>query len=187
MSNRELVLGFLRPRWSIGKGWWASWARFFAGSRGVTMQAWRKATGQQVAGQFVELGVWAGWSYAQKEDWVLDWIKRLRYSGKSTGKPLEAHDAGWVQTYPALHEYLTCTLDDGGKPRLTATLNIFTEGGAFKLFLNDRSENASLCATGSTVSEALGALETMLESPNPGWRLKPLPEPPGGKNGRRNR
>lgn len=186
MFPRPIVgLPFLRDRWSGGKGRGAVWIRCFAGSVGFAIQAHLKSCGYAVGGTFVDAFYWPYMSYGQKEGLVMQWIKKLRRTGRGAVAAVEAKDSSWIEAYPALHEYLTCLVGEDGKPRQAATLNLFTESGSWKAWLNDRAEGASLCASGETVEGLLGALEAMLESANPPWRLRPLDEGQNGRKGKR--
>lgn len=95
-----------------------------------------------------------------------------------------ATDPEWLSELPAVHDYLTAVRDEDGAARRTSTITIFCEQGAWKVFLNERTINASLCATGPTVKDALGALEIMLEGDDPPWRWNEVRTPPDRKKGR---
>lgn len=95
--------------------------------------------------------------------------KVARPDQASLARPL-ATDPEWVRDLPAVHEYLTSMCDEDGTARRTSTLTLFAEQGAWKVFLNERQLNASLCATGDTISGALAALEIMLEAESTPWR-----------------
>lgn len=95
-----------------------------------------------------------------------------------------ATDPDWVSEYPAVHDYLTAMRDDTGATRRTSTLTIFAEQGSWKCFLNERTLNASLCATGPTIKDAVAALEIMLEAEDTPWRWNEARTPPGPRKGK---
>src|SRR5690348_5848143 len=47
-------------------------------------------------------------------------------------------DGEWATRYPALLEFCTCHVWDDGSPRVPGTLTVFTDGGQWKLCLNDK-------------------------------------------------
>lgn len=174
-----------RPRWSGGPRWRRVWVRFFVSRRGVTLQAHTKAGGFPVAGCYLHNDYWGCMSYAQQEDYAMGFIKRVsRPDQSSLARPI-ATDPEWVCELPALHEYLSSACDESGSVRRTSTLTLFAEQGSWKVFLNERQLNASLCASGDTVGAALAALEVLLEAENTPWRWNEVrPARPQGKQRR---
>lgn len=177
-SDEAGPLWFLSPRWSCGPRWRPCWAMFFASAKGITMQAHTKKGGYAFDGFYVPASLWNDLSYAQKEEVCMSWIREVRRPSGPNGGPLAAHDPDWVSEYPAVHDYLTAAVGPGGELRRTSTLTLFSEHGAWKLFLNERHSGASLCATGPTVGAALSALEVMLEAEDVPWRFSGPPSPP---------
>lgn len=178
-------LWFLRDRWTGGPRWRPCWVRFYAGPVGVTMQAHTKEGLYAYAGYFLREEVWSDLSYFHKEQLVMSWIKRIRNPNADPGNGAAATDPGWVQEFPALHDYLTLRTDSDGASRRTATLALFAESGSWKLYLNDRDTGASLCASGGSVADTLSALEAMLEADNAPWRFSDRPRQDGGRRGRK--
>jgi hypothetical protein len=164
-------LWFLRPRWSGGLRWRPTWLRFFASPSGVTCQAHGKESGYAVDGFYVPWVLWNDLSYLQKEEVVMSWVSRNRRSPGAAAGPPVSHDAEWSMQLPAIHEYMVLLRHEDGSARRTATLTVFADTGSWKVFLNDRDSGTSLCASGPSVNDALGALEVMLEGENPPWRL----------------
>jgi hypothetical protein len=164
-------LWFLRPRWSAGPAWRRTWVRFFASDVGITCQAHSKRGSYAVAGMFIPRGLWVDLGYAQKEDIVMGWVSKQRRPADGASAPAVSSDPEWVLQLPALHEFCTLERHDDGTARRVSTVTIFADGGSWKVFCNERDLGCSLCASGPTIAEALGALEVMLESENPPWRL----------------
>jgi len=175
----EGPLHFLRRRWAAGKGFRACWVRYFSGETGITLQAHSKRGGYARAGIFVPAALWVDLDYRHKEDLVMGWIRDLRSAGAGGGPGRDASDPEWLQSFPALHDYLTARTGPDGSPRRTATLTIFVDGPAWKCFINERDAGASLCSSGSTVAAALSSLEVMLEDEDTPWRFSD-PEPAPG-------
>jgi hypothetical protein len=114
----------------------------------------------------------------------MGWVRKFSRPDQAALASTLAVDPDWMREYPAMHDYLTVSRDEEGRSRRTSTITVFAESGGFKVFLNERDLNASLCSTGETVAAALGALEVMLESDSPPWRWNETRPAPGGKKGR---
>jgi hypothetical protein len=184
-SDEVGPLWFLRHRWTVGPRWRSCWARFFAGPSGVTVQVHTKKGGFAYGGIVAEASLWNDMSYAQKEDFVLSFLRQVRRPDGPLGAGGVATDPDWVRDYPAIHEYVTTGANPDGSPRRTSTLTVFAEHGSFKVYLNERDSGASLCSSGSTVGEALTALEVMLEGESPPWRFSDRQPAANGRRGRR--
>jgi hypothetical protein len=149
------------------------------------MQSHTRAGGFAVAGFFVPHALWADLSYAQKEDVIVSWIKSVRSPEGFNGSGGVALDSEWMQQYPALHDYITLGTNPDGTLRRTSTITLFADMGTWKCYLNERDSGASLCATGSSVSDTLAALEVMLEAEVTPWRFSDRPRQENGKKSRR--
>lgn len=175
---------FLKNRWGGGPKWRPVWVRFFAAWPGVTIQAHTKEGGLATAGVYLHRDYWASMDYRHREDFVMGYVRKFTRPDQDSLARTIAHDAELSRDYPAIHDYLTAIRDDDGTPRRTSTLTVFCEAGGWKTFLNERQINASLCASGSTLSEALSGLEVMLEAENTPWRWNEVRPSGGGKKGR---
>lgn len=89
-----------------------------------------------------------------------------------------ARDEEFERLCPALAEYLTAAIEGEGRQRKTATLLLFAEDGCFKVCLNDRQEALSAWASGSTIQEAIEALEASLQAGEASWRRSAGVSPP---------
>jgi hypothetical protein len=181
-SDEAGPLWFLHDRWSCGPRWRQCWAMFWACEKGVTMHAHTKKGGYAFDGFFIDAATWQDMSYFQKESVIVSWLKSVRRPGPEAGPAVAASDPSWVHDLPAVHEFLVTEANPDGSVRRTSTLTIFAEGGSWKVFLNERDTGASLCASGATVSDALSALEVMLEQEVVPWRFSQRVEQKG--NGR---
>jgi len=74
------------------------------------------------------------------------------------------------ESFPVLCSYLCENVYDDGSPRKVATLTLFVEDSVLKGALNDRDQDRSLYASGSTLQSVLEALEGALKSGVPAWR-----------------
>ena len=90
--------------------------------------------------------------------------------GGAAGGRGAAADPDLARECPGVLEYLTLTTFSDGSEREVATLLVFSEEGLWKACLNDRAEGCSLWATGSTLFEALGAMDAMLTQGTASWR-----------------
>lgn len=101
---------------------------------------------------------------------MASFIKRSLSRAKELASDGPFRDAEFLGRYPALSEFLTCTMVDG-EPRKTATLTIFFDHGQLKAFLNDRQESQSLCVAADTFTGLWESLEGTILSDDPGWRV----------------
>jgi hypothetical protein len=151
---------------------------------GVALQCHTKKGGYAIGGTFVDHGSWNDMGYAQKEDFVMAWVRQVRRPDVGQGATSLAVDPVWVHEFPALHEHLVLSTHSDGAERRTSTLTLFCELGTWKCFLNERDTDASLCASGDTIANTLSALEVMLEAENVPWRFHDRPRGGNSKKGR---
>lgn len=74
---------------------------------------------------------------------------------------------GWL---PALHDHLTETQWDDGKPRKTSTVLIMTENGYWKASIHDRDMKAGAWVTAEAWEELLETLNRKLIEGSLEWR-----------------
>lgn len=74
---------------------------------------------------------------------------------------------GWL---PDLHDHLSETAWDDGKPRKTSTLMLLTENGRWKAFLHDRDGKKGAWVTGESYEDLLETLNKALETGSLEWR-----------------
>lgn len=84
------------------------------------------------------------------------------------GPPLEQCE--WSKRYVHLFEFLTADRWDDGSEREPGTLLLCSGEGRIRVWLNNRAEGLSAWLSGSTVTEALGAIEAALASGTVDWR-----------------
>lgn len=79
---------------------------------------------------------------------------------------------GIIDSYPTLAEMLTATAYDGDPPgtRLTSTLLIFTQDGAWKACLRDRQEQRCCWVATAFFSDLLATLDNALCDASVVWR-----------------
>lgn len=97
-------------------------------------------------------------------------VKRPETSAAAKPRKITDEARVWVESHPALWEYLTLTRWEGGEERATSTITLFAEDGVVKACLNDRALGRSLWAAADTVYEAIDALEGILASGSADWR-----------------
>lgn len=112
---------------------------------------------------------WDRGTYAEKEDFVMSFLRRLQRPSEAAVDRAVAHDPQLAGKYPALHEYLTAVVGPDGKRRQTSSLTVYSQQGRFRGFLNDRDSGGSLGAESDSFTGLLGALEAELESDSPNW------------------
>jgi hypothetical protein len=78
--------------------------------------------------------------------------------------------SGSLAGLPALLEYLSSGNYPDGAPRLRSTLLVLVEDGGVKVCLSDRDQEQSLWRSGSSLEDALLALEATLTSEHQDWR-----------------
>lgn len=93
-----------------------------------------------------------------------------------------AADAEFESMFPALHEWLTLTLDENSRPIETLTVLLFAEEGRFKACLRDRQGKAVCFLSGATMLDLANAIEGVLSSGGGDWRAE---RPQGGRPGKR--
>lgn len=87
-----------------------------------------------------------------------------------TEKPYDDQD--FATLFPTLHQYITCTSWEDGKPRTTSTLLFFLENGVMKCCVNDRDNNRSAFFTATTFNDLLLHMETRLSEETADWKIK---------------
>jgi hypothetical protein len=86
-----------------------------------------------------------------------------------------AEDADWAKSYPAVLEFMTDQVGEGGEVVETATLLLFAEDGQWKACFTDRATERRLWRSGKTVKGTLAALEKALGQEGADWR--PIGQP----------
>lgn len=91
----------------------------------------------------------------------------------------EAEGGEWLEDYPNLIEFLTCTTysDPPGR-RKPGSLSIWTRFKMWCCSLRDNDNGACLRIEALTPDQLLHALETLLATGNAPWEFPPEPEPP---------
>jgi hypothetical protein len=84
-----------------------------------------------------------------------------------------AQEDPFAADYPTVAAFLLTPGSEGEKGAGRASLTLFVEQGMAKVVLKDRVVNASLWASGKTLEAALVALEAILGSGSPDWRMSP--------------
>lgn len=105
-----------------------------------------------------------------KESFMGSFLGRAKAAKQAKGKAASVTDKEFCSLYPALGEFLFAVVDDEGKPRQTATLMIFADGGLVKALLNDRSSQQTLWAQGATLEESLNDLDRRIQDDTSAWR-----------------
>lgn len=82
---------------------------------------------------------------------------------------------------PTIRSYLCDTKWADGTARQTSTLNLFTEAGRWKAYLNDRAMQRSTCVSATTFVGLLQVLEEALASDRVEWRYQAQQAPRKGR------
>lgn len=113
--------------------------------------------------------IWDNASYADREDYLVAFLRKLQRPAQGALDRPDASDPELASRFPALHEHLTRSKDDEGKPRQTCSLTVYGQAGQLKGFLNDRDSGGAIGVQAGTLAGLLGALEAELESDQPSW------------------
>jgi len=117
--------------------------------------------------------------YEMVKEARMKFIKSSLQKARSADVPMACGDTKLSKDCPALFEFLTCSKNDDGSERKTSTMTVFYDQGSFKVFLNDRDSQMSLCVTSPTLSGLWDALDDAITSDDPGWR--PIRQPSAPK------
>jgi hypothetical protein len=79
-------------------------------------------------------------------------------------------NAGILDCWPQIVEFLTATVYEDGSKRTLPTLLLFVEDGRWRLWLHDRDQERSTWTEASELEEALSALEKGLADESITWR-----------------
>jgi hypothetical protein len=93
-----------------------------------------------------------------------------RLPGGSPASVAGGSISGSLAGLPAVLEYLQSGMYPDGAPRLRSTLLVLVEDGSVKLCLSDRDQEQSLWRSGSSLEDALLALEATLSGEHQDWR-----------------
>jgi hypothetical protein len=100
---------------------------------------------------------------------------------ESNGEPVGGlGNAGILDCWPSLVEFLTAKEYEDGTKRVLPTLLLFVEDGKWRLWLNDRDQERSTWAESGELETALGTLEQGLSSESLSWR-RTVPRKKGGR------
>lgn len=72
---------------------------------------------------------------------------------------------------PCFVEWMILERWDDGVPRVLPTVSLFVEGGAFKIWLNDKDLGRSACLSGATLMGLLVTVERKLKEADIEWRV----------------
>lgn len=108
-------------------------------------------------------------------------LKKRDSKAVAVGEKGELAPSKWGALYPSVWEMLVTGEWPDGTPRTLSTLTLFIDEGSVKLCLNDRAQGLTGWASGSSVEEALKALESGLREDTIEWRRS------GGQKGQKSR
>lgn len=112
------------------------------------------------------------WEHEGAMEWevMAQFVRRVVEKAVRHQKALDSAAEEWVQTYPALWEYLSLEVHDDGTVRERSMLMCLVEDGLFKACLQDRDQGQSLWVSGTALPGALAALEAHLAAGTGEWR-----------------
>lgn len=129
---------------------------------------------------------WDKGTYAEREDFVLDQIRKLSRPAQGAVDRPCANDQEIARKFPHLHQHLTLTSYEDGSPRQTCSLTFFAQQGRFRGFLNDRDSGGAIGVEADGLQGILRALEAELASPQPSWFWRNDQGPRAGVKGKKN-
>lgn len=173
--------------------WWASpadefpwlWVYVWVNRRDLSARAVIRCRGR--VWRIVECPHPVSWEYTFEQEWEL-MAKYVRSSVNASRRQAEenAEIANlWVSSHPALWEYLTLDVLDGGEERVTSMICCFVEDGVVKLALQDRHEGRSMWVSCATIPDGLACLEVNLATGTGEWRRSRGASPSKSNQGRR--
>jgi len=119
-------------------------------------------------GSYVAL---AGITESQWRLSVMSFLKRaVPVGGGASGQP-GFSDPAFQKDHPALYEYMTAGQWPDGTARKTSSITLFCEDCQVKACITEKNDGTVLFSAGKTVKAALMALEGLLSSAEPPWRL----------------
>lgn len=108
----------------------------------------------------------AGWL----SEHLMSFLERRKQGQAADSKSAAPPDKDFKVRYPALWDFLTMTVDDGGNAREVATLLVFCSEGQFRACLHDRATRGHLWACAAVWDDLLDSLEDRLTADSPDWR-----------------
>ncbi len=155
--------------WGVVTYWRGGAVRVHAGTHGLTWLSveWRDGRwscyGPMSSAQFgAELRSLHGGC-------LMSFLSKRSAGGPSTAVP-GGFISGSLAGLPALLEYLQSVSYPDGSPRLRSSLLVLVEDGSVKTCLSDRDQEQSLWRSGSSLEDALLALEATLTGEHQDWR-----------------
>lgn len=115
----------------------------------------------------------------------MKFLKKQTAAARQSQREKSVGVVDFEQAYPATVEYLTIDQYDDKTPRITSTLSISIEDGAFKIGLTDRENERSAFVTGISIEDALVSLEINLQADTCDWRYWKRNQPKGSQKGKK--
>lgn len=91
------------------------------------------------------------------------WVSQAVKAHMNNGTAQEATCTEMEGAYPAIYDFLTCTVGEGGKPRAVGSLTLFARTGSWHACLKDRATKKTWWGEGDTYPAALKALDAALQ------------------------
>jgi len=170
MRKRRKILPRPKRRWLVSKEFGELWGNLFETDVSLVLRFDDLGSGVYLWGTSWPLDDLPYPLLLDLENFMASFLGRARAAKAAKGKAAVVKDEEFSSLYPAISEFLYATVDDEGKPRLTATLMLFADGGLVKALLNDRQNQQSLWAQGSSFEEALSDLDRRIQDDTSAWR-----------------
>jgi len=113
---------------------------------------------------------WFRLGFDERGIFLGNFVRRARETLKNASTAAYPDDAGFIENYPAIWDFMTCDRYDDGKARQRSSLTVFCDGAAFKASLNDKEAKCSAFVSGTTFSDVLSVLEAALQDDTADWR-----------------
>lgn len=91
------------------------------------------------------------------------WVQQAVKAHMNNGTAFEATDDKLMEEFPAIFDFLTCNIGEGGKPRAVGSLTLFARTGGWHACLKDRQTKKSWWGEGDTLGAAMKALDSALQ------------------------
>jgi hypothetical protein len=155
--------------WGVVGYWRGGAVKLHSGEHGLTWVSVEWKSGSWVVHGPIQTALFRAELDQKNGGTVVSFLQRRSVGGvvvPASGGVL----TGVLTGLPALLEYLGSAVYPDGAPRMRSTLLVLVEDGAVKVCLSDRDQEQSLWRSGSSLEDALAALEVTLTSEHQDWR-----------------
>lgn len=113
-----------------------------------------------------------------------DMLRKITAEERVKRSSVRPDDADMQKRFPNVFEYLVADTYPDGQVRQRSTVMLIVDADMVKLCLNDKDNGQSLWVSGTSLANALKALEAAVTCPTTVWRENKQYEPPVKKKPR---